>query len=171
MAIPTLFLSGSCGAGKSTIVAEIYDALAGADIANASVDLDALTWKWPMDTPFNRELKFKQLAAMWPNYLAHGATRLVLAGVLQERGELVRYQAAIPGADITVCRLTAPRALRIARLRERMPAGPGLDWHLHRTVELEEILVQSRAEDFTVVNDHRSPQAVAREVLTRVGWL
>jgi adenylylsulfate kinase len=171
MVIPTLFVTGTCGVGKSTIAAEIYDALAEADVANAAVDLDALTWQWPHDSPFNRELKFENLSAVWPNYLAHGATRLVLAGVLQQRSELSRYEEAVPGAKITVCRLTAAQPLRISRLRDRMRPGPGLDWHVHRTVELEEILVQNKVEDFTVSNEQRPPQEVAREVLGRVGWL
>ena len=143
MIVPTLFVTGSCGAGKSTVAAEINDLLAEAEIANAAVDLDALTWQWPSDAPFNRDLKFDNLAAIWPNYLAHGATRLVLAGVLQERGELTRYADAIPGAEIIVCRLLAPESLRVARLCERMPPGSSRDWHLRRTVELEQILAQS----------------------------
>lgn len=171
MVVPTLILTGTCGVGKSTIVAEIYGVLAGADVPSATVDLDALTWKWPHDTPYNRELKFENLAATWPNYLAHGATRLVLAGVLQDRGDLVRYEAAVPGAKITVCRLTAPQSVRISRLRERMPPGPRQDWHVHRTVELEELLAQASAEDFTVSNDRRPPHEVAREVLRVAGWL
>ena len=171
MVVPTLFVTGSCGVGKSRIVAEIFDVLAGADVAGAAVDLDALAWKWPQDTPFNRELKFENLTATWPNYLAHGATRLVLAGVLQDRGELARYEDAIPGASITVCRLIAPESLRISRLVERMPPGPHRDWHVQRTVELEEILARNNAEDFTVSNDERPPQEVAREVLSRIGWL
>jgi predicted ABC-type ATPase len=171
MAIPTLFVTGTCGVGKSTIAAEIYGLLAEADITNATVDLDALTWQWPHDNPFNRELKFENLAAIWPNYLAHGAGRLVLAGVLGDRSELARYEAAVPGAEITVCRLTAPQPLRIARLRDRIAPGPRQDWHVHRTVELEEILVQNQAEDYTVTNAHCAPADVAREVLNRIGWL
>jgi hypothetical protein len=169
--VPILFVTGSCGVGKTTIAAEINDVLAEAKIPNAAVDLDALTWQWPSDSPFNCNLKFANLQAVWPNYLAHGATRLVLAGVLQERSELARYRKAIPGAQITVCRLIAPQSMRIARLRERMPPGPNRDWHVHRTAELEEILVRNEVEDFTVSNDQRPTREVACEILSRVGWL
>ncbi len=47
MVLPTLIITGTCGVGKSTIAAEINEALAEAEIANASIDLDALTWQWP----------------------------------------------------------------------------------------------------------------------------
>ena len=171
MAFPTLFVSGSCGAGKSTIVAEINDVLAEAEIAHAAVDLDALTWQWPSSSPFNRDLKFENLAAIWPHHRAHGATRLILGGVLQDRAELACYQEAVPGAEIVVCRLVAPESLRVARLCERFPPGPARDWHVRRTTELEEILVQSKAEDFVVANDGPPPGEVALDVLARAGWL
>jgi adenylylsulfate kinase len=170
VSVPTLLVSGSCGVGKSTIAREIHDVLAEAEIANAAVDLDALTWQWPSGTPFNRDLKFENLAAMWPNYRAHGAIRLVLAGVLRDRRELALYEEAIPGAEIVVCRLVAPEPVRIERVCERLPPGPSRDWHVKRTVELEGILTRSKAEDFVVANDSPPPREVARDVLARIGW-
>jgi adenylylsulfate kinase len=94
MEVPTLFLTGTCAAGKSAIAFEVHDVLREAEVAHAVVDLDALTWQWPSSTPFNRDLKFENLAAMWPHHRAHGASRLILAGVLQDRDELARYEQA-----------------------------------------------------------------------------
>ena len=54
---------------------------------------------------WNNDLMFENLASLWPNYRAHGATHLILARVLEDGGELARYRAAVPGAQITVCRL------------------------------------------------------------------
>jgi adenylylsulfate kinase len=171
MPIPTLILSGTCGVGKSAMAAEINDVLAEAGIANAAIDLDALTWQWPSSSPFNSDLMFENLAALWPNYHAHGATRLILARVLEDRSELSRYRDAVPEAEIIVCRLIAPQSTRIDRLRERMPPGPSRDWHEQRTVELEEILTRSSVEDVLVNNDDRPLREVALEVLARAGWL
>jgi adenylylsulfate kinase len=171
MSVPTLFLSGTVGVGKSTIAAEINDVLAEAEIPNAAVDLDALTWQWPVSSQFNSELMFKNLAAVWPNYWAHGATRLILAGVLEDRAELVHCRAAVPGAEIVVCRLVAAESVRVDRLRERMPPGPSREWHESRTIELEGILERAKIEDFVVANDDRPPRDVAREVLTLAAWL
>lgn len=171
MPVPTLLLSGTCGSGKSLIALEVHDLLSEAGVGNAMIDLDALTQHWPARQPFNGDLKLQNLGALWPNHREHGATHLVLAGVLQERAELDGYHAAIPDAEIVVCRLLAPEALRRERLRRRMPPGPGRDWHLRRTGELERILDAGGAEDVTVVNDERPPREVAREVLTRVGWM
>jgi adenylylsulfate kinase len=171
MSVPTLLLSGTMGVGKSTIAAEINDLLGEAKIPNAAVDLDALTWQWPSSSSFNSDLMFKNLAALWPNYRQHGARRLVLARVIEDRAELDRYRAVVPGAEVIVCRLVAPESVRIARLRERMPPGPSRDWHERRTVELHTILARSNAEDFVVANDSRPPLEVAREVLMRARWL
>jgi len=171
VSVPTLLLTGTCGVGKSTIAAEINDALAEAGIANAAVDLDALTWQWPSSSAYNSDLMFENLSALWPNYQAHGAQRLILARVVEDNAELARYREAVPGAEIVICLLTAPRPLRIDRLRERMPAGRSRDWHERRTVELEEILLRSGVENFTVMNDEREPRAVALDVLSQIGWL
>jgi adenylylsulfate kinase len=92
-------------------------------------------------------------------------------GVLKDRAELARYENAVPGAQIVVCRLTAQESLRVERLRQRLPPGSSREWHVRRTVELEEILVQGKAEDFTVANDERSPRQVAQDGLNHVGWL
>jgi hypothetical protein len=171
MSVPTLLVSGTCGAGKSMIAREINEVLAEAEIANTAIDLDALTWHWPSGSPFNRDLKFEILVPIWPYYREHGATRLILAGVLQDRAELARYEEAVPGAEILVCRLVATESLRIERLYERFGAGPSRDWHVRRTVELEDILARNKAEDFIVENNSRPPREVALDVLTQAAWL
>jgi hypothetical protein len=169
--VPTLLLTGTVGSGKSAVAAEINDTLAELKIPNAAIDLDALVWQWPSTSKWNNDLMFENLASLWPNYQAHGATHLILARVLEDRSELDRYRSAVPGAEITVCRLTTPQPLRLERLRERMPPGPSRDWHLARSVELEGVLANSACEDFQVENGDRPVCEVALEVLVRAGWL
>jgi hypothetical protein len=62
-------------------------------------------------------------------------------------------------------------ALRIERLHGRMPPGPGLDWHVNRTAELEAELETLNVEDFVVENGDRSAAEVALEVLALAGWI
>jgi hypothetical protein len=171
MLVPTLLVSGTVGAGKSTVVMEINDVLADLKIPNAALDLDALVWQWPSTSPWNNDLLFENLATLWPNYAAHGATHLVLARVLEDRNELPRYQLAVPGATITICRLVSPEALRLERLRARMPEGLSRDWHLKRSLELEAILSAVGGEDFTVENDERAVRDVSLDVLIRAKWM
>jgi len=169
--VPTLALTGTVGSGKSTVAAEINDALAEPKIPDATIDLDALVWQWPSTSKWNNDLMFENLASLYPNYQAHGATHLILARVLEDRAELDRYCIAVPGAEITVCRLTTSEPLRLERLHERIPPGPSRHWHLARTVELEGIFTKLACVDFEVENGDRPVRDVALEVLVGVGRL
>lgn len=171
MTVETLLISGTCGSGKSTIAAEIDDTLGELGVPNAAIDLDALVWQWPSTSMWNNDLMFENLAALWPNYESRGVRHLVLARVVENQSELDRYRAAVPGANITVCRLVSPESLRVARLRRRMAPGRARDWHLERTVELERLLADREVEDFTVENGEQTVRAVAVEVLSRAGWI
>lgn len=93
MAVRVLLLTGTVGAGKTTIAAEINDLLGEHHVPNAAIDLDALAWQRPPDGPWNEALTFENLAAIWPNYRRRGVTHLVLARVLEDRAELDRYRA------------------------------------------------------------------------------
>src|ERR1700722_3307686 len=86
--VPTLLISGTVAAGKSTVTAELNDTLAALKIPNAAVDLDALVWQWPSSSPWNSDLMFENLAALWPNYQTRGVTHLVLACVLEDAADL-----------------------------------------------------------------------------------
>ena len=169
--VPVLLISGTVGSGKTTLLYEIADVLSELRIGNAAVDLDALAAQWPSSSRWNTDLMFENLAALWPNYKAHGATRLVLAHVLEDGTEKERYRAAVPAAELTVVRVIAPEVLRMERLRQRMPPGPSAEWHLRRTVELEAILAAAAHEDFTVENGERPIREVAEETLKRAGWI
>jgi predicted kinase len=168
--VPVLLLTGTVGSGKTTLAYEVNDLLSERAVPNAAIDLDALTAQWPPSSRWNADLMFENLASLWPNYRARGTTHLVLAHVLEDGAERDRYRAAVPGAELTVIRVVAPEALRIARLRARMPPGPSLDWHLDRTVELEAILAGAALEDLVIENGERPIRAVAEELVDRVGW-
>ncbi|HEU4561004.1 MAG TPA: hypothetical protein VFS20_24345 [Longimicrobium sp.] len=168
--VPVLALSGPVGVGKTTVLEEIHDVLASHGVPHACVERDALAYSWPPRGHFNDQAALENLAAVWANFRAAGAGRLVVAGVIERVADLDGYRRAVPGAQITVCRLTAAAATRAARLRAR-EVGAGLEWHLRRTEELEAILDAVRLHDFAVDNDARPVREVATEVLARAGWL
>ncbi len=169
--VPLLIISGSLGTGKTTVLNEATDLLSEAGIPHAAIDLDALAVMHPREDPHGEGLAFANLAAIWPNYAAAGAERLMVARVVEERSELARYRAAVPGAEIVVCRLTAPVWLMHERLRVREP-GMFLDAALARAAELDGILARVGVEDFVVDNGPgRSVGDVAREALGRAGWV
>ena len=169
--VPLLIISGSMGAGKTTVLYEISDLLSEAGIAHAAIDLDCLAVVHPQRDSHSQRLAFANLAAVWPNYAAAGAERLIVARVVEDRAELDQYRAAVPGAQPIVCRLTAPLSLMHERLRIREP-GMFQYQALARAAELADILERASIEDFEVDNGIGcSVGAVAREVLSLAGWL
>jgi adenylylsulfate kinase len=168
--VPVLLVTGTVGAGKTTLVWEISDVLSERRVPHAALDGDGLRASWPVTSRWNEDLLFESIAALWPVQRAHGAERLVIAMVVEDPSDLDRYRTAIPGAALTVCRVVAPHATRVARLQARMLPGPSLDWHLHRTGELHDVLERAAIEDLTVDNGERPIREVAVEVLERAGW-
>jgi hypothetical protein len=168
--VPLLLITGTVGAGKSAVAAEISEILSDQKVSHAFVDLDALSYCWPPRGRFNRETALENLASLWTNFQAAGIQRLVVAAVVETPADWQQVVAAVPGAAVVICRLVAPQAIRESRLRGR-ETGRGLAWHLARTVALEEILEQANLEDFRVENGARALGVVALEVLQRAGWL
>ena len=161
------------GDGKSTVLSEASDLLREARLAHAAIDLDWLAVMYPEKEQgrYGEQLAFANLAAVWPVYVAAGAERLIVARVVENRSELKQYRHAVPGATIVVCRLTASIETMRERLRVREP-GMFQAQGLRRSAELAGILDRARAEGFTVDNNQgRSVTGVAREVLSRAGWL
>ncbi len=104
--VPVLLITGPSGVGKTVVATEASELLDRARVAHALVDIDSLRWCYPRPPHdrFRVGLAMRNLAAVWANFRAAGATRLVLADVLESRDHLERYRAAIPGADIVVVR-------------------------------------------------------------------
>ena len=171
--VPVLLLSGSMGAGKTTVMGEISDLLIEADVSHACVDFDGLALIHPRapNDPHGSALAFRNLKAIWANYRATGIERVVIASVVERLSELAHYEDAIPGAEIVLCRLLAPIATMHDRLRTRDP-GIYLPRFLARSTELDGILAAGGIEHFTVDNGpSRHVTDVARELLQLADWL
>jgi len=168
--IPVLALSGSVGVGKTSTLIEIHDILEKREVPHGCVERDALGYSWPPQGRFNERIVELNLSCVVRTFLAAGAERLVIAGVIETPDDLSVYHRCIPNAEIQVCRLTAELDLRRERLRSR-EKGAGLNWHLERTAELDDILDKARTDHFSVDNGDRMLRDVALEVLARAGWL
>ena len=96
-----------------------------------------------------RALVYGNLTAVWADYMAHGARQLVIGMLLEDRAGLVCLTQAIPDAQPTVVRLSAPLAMIEQRLRRR----------------------EQQVEDDLVDNGQRSVSEVAREILRLADWL
>jgi hypothetical protein len=168
-----LLITGTVGAGKTSVAAAAGSILAEASVPHSVIDLDALSqfWPTPPDDPFNLAMELRNLAAIAGNYLSAGAHRLVLAGVVETMSDRVRFCEAV-GVELCVCRLRADLTELHRRLRLRHAgADAEMRWHLNRAGELDQILDRAEVADFEIMSDGRTLTDVADAVLARVGWI
>ncbi|MBX2821339.1 MAG: hypothetical protein KTR29_16715 [Rhodothermaceae bacterium] len=168
--LPVLILNGTIGAGKSTIGMAIHEILNLAEIPNAFIDLDQLTYCWPPKGRFNNDTMFEALSKLWAVYKSAGATRLVLARVVEKPDALERYKHVLGPSSFAIVRLKAADHIRTSRIVHR-EFGDSLQWHLKRSVELEKILDGTSHNTFTINNDDKTPDEVAHEILRKISWL
>jgi adenylylsulfate kinase-like enzyme len=166
--VAVLLVTGPVGVGKTSVASELSDLLDKAGVPHAFVDVDSLRWCYPRPVadPFGIELAMRNLAAIWPNFQAAGAERLVLVYLVQSRAELSRITGAMSGADISIVRLGAP----VETLVEREP-GLARDRHVQRAAELAVQMDANPVEDILVETDRRTIPAIVNEILNRSGWL
>lgn len=163
-------VTGPIGVGKTAVLHEADSLLIEADARHATVELEEIARCWTEASTISRpSFVDGNLAALWSNFAAVGATRLLLAGLVEQRIEVERISGAVPGAVVTVARLHAPLAVVERRIRLREPASPdgevdGARWWT-RHYEHE------HPEDYVVETDQRPVREVAREVLRLAGWL
>jgi hypothetical protein len=141
-------------------------------VPHAVIDLDELGRVRPAlpDGSFNHDLIAANLAAIWPNYQALGVERVVLARILESREELDDYRRAVPGADITVCRLVADHDVIGGRLRAREP-GHVREFLLEVSTDLDAKMGDLALEDFTLENGaDRAIGELAQAILVECGW-
>ncbi|MFC0545754.1 hypothetical protein [Kutzneria chonburiensis] len=166
--VDVLVLHGSPGAGKTTLARVISEILREADLAYGVIDMDEISIVHPSP---GRSFARENLTAIWPRYAAVPGLRLLLPTVLADEQELVLLRAALPGANLTVCELTAPEAV----LKERVTARePNEFWRegLRRWVDVFHARDdRHRIRDFLVSTHERSEEDAAREIVDKLGWL
>jgi predicted kinase len=167
--VPVLLVTGPIGVGKTAVLHEADELLIAADAHHATVELEELARCWHRMDRARAALVYRNLAAVWSNFAAAGASRLLLAGLVETRSDLRLVSEAVPGAAITVVRLQAPVSVLEQRIRLREPGAPedNIDGARWWTEHLDE----ARPEDHLVETADRPVGDVAREVLQLAGWL
>lgn len=172
--IPFLVISGPPGVGKTTVAWEVFDQLVARGSKHALVDLDLLGASWPVpaDDEHNERLKARNLAAMWQNFRAAGAERLIAAGVIENAAGLSAYVDAVPGLRPTVCRLRAAddtvRERIVRRGREFDEAQ--VEKLARRARELSAALEHDGVADLVIDTDQLDVPAVAQLILSHLAW-
>jgi hypothetical protein len=165
-----LIITGSMGAGKTSVLGEASDILALRRIAHAAIDLDALGLAHLPSAASNDGVMYRNLQSVCENYASLGVMRLLLARALEDRAELELCRGVVSAANTVVCRLTASTEAMEQRIKMR-ESGVLQREYVARVAKLNDILDLARLEDFTVSNDNRPLSEVAHEVLLKAGWI
>lgn len=114
-----LALHGSPGAGKSTLARALALTLAQAKIPWGVIDMDELSL---IDPYPGRFFPRDNLRSIWPNYVAAVPDiKLIIPTVFADEREVDLLRAVLPGAQLTICELTAPVKILKQRVTEREP--------------------------------------------------
>jgi hypothetical protein len=168
--IPVLSVTGPMGVGKTAVLHEADALLIEAGSGRATVELEEIARCWPNAIEGSRKaFVYENLGALWSNFVAIGASRLLLSALVEQRWDLHLVSEAIPEAAITVVRLHAPLSALERRIRLREPARPdrrnswGRWWTQHFS--------EARVEDHAVETQNRPVGQIAHEVLRVAAWL
>jgi adenylylsulfate kinase len=165
-----LILTGTMGAGKTTVLAEASDILTLRQISHAAVDVDALGLAHLPSATSSNQVMYDNLRSVCKNYAALGVQRFLLARALEDCAELELCREVTSATKTIVCRLTATIETMQERVKRR-EQGLLQRKYAARVAELNSILDRAQLEDFIVANENRALTDVALEVLVKAGWI
>ena len=171
--ISGVLLTGTIGAGKTTLAEAISDRLHEEGIRHALLDVDWLGQVYPPPDeldPFNDSLSVRNLAAIWSNFVGAGIRHAVLAATVLNGGQLDALRRAVPGCELTVVRVATSPTMVAVRLRAR-DTGRLLADFLNRTDSVAREIEHAALEAFTVKNDGPDPSELAGDILRQLQWL
>jgi hypothetical protein len=131
-----LWICGPSGVGKSSVGWEVFIQIRAAGVTVAYLDTDQIGFcrPAPPGDPDHYVLRSRNVAALWPNFLAAGARAMIVSGILETPDGVRRFTEAVPGASVTIVRLRATPATLRKRIWWRGRGGgpqiPG-DQELH----------------------------------------
>jgi hypothetical protein len=114
-----LIITGTMGAGKTTVLGEASDVLALRHIAHAAIDLDAIGLAHLPSAADTDAVMYRNLQCVCKNYTSLGVRRFLLARAMEDRAELELCRSVVSAKNTVVCRLTASIEAMQDRIRTR----------------------------------------------------
>src|ERR1700685_1481336 len=100
-----LIITGSMGAGKSSVLGEASDILTLQNIPHAAIDLDAFGLAPLASGASNDVVMYRNLQDVCKNYASLGVRRFLVARAIEDRATLECCRSAVSAGNTVVCRL------------------------------------------------------------------
>jgi hypothetical protein len=164
-----LIITGTMGAGKTSVLGESSDILALRGIAHAAINLDTLGLAH-IPSQHSDGVMYRNLQSVCENYSSLGVRRLLLARAIENSEELELCSRIVSATNTVICRLTASIEAMEQRVKQR-ESGVSRGEYIARVAKLSTILDSARLENFTIANENRQLTEVAHELLVKAGWI
>jgi predicted kinase len=167
VAVDLVLISGAPGAGKSTALTALSDALADADVRHATFEFDALVRSHP---PLVANHAFEHVGMLAAAYREKRYPLLLMSATLESRWYYQALVGAIGADSAFLVRLEADPATLERRVREREPAGwSGLERVLSSCAPLAATHAKLEDVDLAISTETASPDHVAAQIRAAIG--
>lgn len=164
MTLPTLalILTGPPGAGKSSVLTALVDALSDDDIAHAALEVEMLVWTHPAATD---EQWARHVRVACELHREAGRRLLLVAQTLETDGDTAELLEAVGADEVFVVRLEAEPATLVERIVEREPGSwSGLAGLAEHTQELAATMPGLAGVDLALSTEGQRAEDVAARI-------
>lgn len=157
-----VLLTGPPGAGKTSVLTALVDALSDDDVPHAAVEVEMLVWSHPA---LSDEQRVRHVMATCAFYRDAGHRLLLVAETLETEDDLAQLLDAVGADEHFLVRLEARPATLVERIIEREPEGwSGLSELVKHTQELAVSMPALRGVDLVLSTEGQRPEAVAERI-------
>lgn len=157
-----VLLTGPPGAGKTSVLEALTDALSDDDVPHAAVEAEALRWVHPA---LSGAQEMRHLAAMCALF-REAAHRLLLIGqTVETDDDLTQLLAAVGADEHFIVRLEAQPSTLVERIIAREPEGwSGLSHLIAHTQQLSQTMPALNGVGLVLSTEGQRPEAVAQRI-------
>ena len=155
-------LTGPPGAGKSSVLTALVDALSDDDISHAAVEAEALVWTHPA---LSDEQWARHVQVVCGLHREAGHELLLIAQTLETDEDMTQLKQAVGADEYLLVRLEAEPATLVERIIDREPESwSGLPELVEHARELAAGLRALRGVDLVVSTEGQRPETVAQRI-------
>jgi GTPase SAR1 family protein len=152
-------LTGPPGAGKTSVLTALCDALSDDDIPHAAVEVEALVWTHPA---VSDEQRWRHLHTACALYREAGHRLLLVADTIETDDDLAALRRAAGADEYLVVRLEAQPATLVERIIAREPPSwSGLTALVEHAQELARSMPALEGVDLVASTDGQQPVDLA----------